>query len=89
MGGSGAHHGMVWPGERLQAENVCAGAVEDDEDLGVGAKLLTKFLHYGVGVGVGAIADHVPFIGECDRLDDFGMNAALLSLAKLRRGFMA
>jgi len=88
MAEAAPHHGMVWPGERLQAENVCAGAVEDDEDLGSGPNCSRNFFTT-VWCRVGAIADHVPFIGECDRLDDFGMNAGLLSLAKLRRGFMA
>ncbi len=42
MSRGGANYGMVRPGQRLQTQNIGAGAVENDEDLGVCAKMLAK-----------------------------------------------
>jgi hypothetical protein len=76
-------------GQRLQAEDVRARAVEDGKDFGSRAESLAEAPRRRAGVVVVAVPDEWPRLMEAIACSTAGCTPALLSLAKLRPGVMA
>src|SRR5713101_2130791 len=64
VGSFGADHRVVRIGQRFQAEAVGGGAVEYDEDVNIGAKVLPEFANRGFRVGIVAVSHSVALIGR-------------------------
>src|SRR5437867_9655111 len=76
--GLGADHGMIGIRQRFQAEAIGSGAVEHDEDVNVGAKMLLKFAYCGFGVGVISVSNRMTLVGGEDSRYDFRMDARVV-----------
>src|SRR5579864_2916993 len=86
---SGAEYRVIRLGQSLQAEDVRSCSVEDGKDLSLGAKVFAEGVDHEGGVGVGAVADHVAFVDECDGFENFGMNAGVVVAGEAANGLHA
>ncbi len=85
--GLGADHGMIGIRQRFQAEAIGSGAVEHDEDVNVGAKMLLKFAYCGFGVGVISVSNRMTLVGGEDSRYDFRMDARVVVAGKAASRF--
>src|SRR5262249_1714122 len=72
-------------GQSFEAEAVGGGAVENDEDLDVRAKMPLEFTNHRCGVRIVAIAHGVALVDGGDRPEDFGVNSGIVVAGKAAR----
>ena len=78
----GAHHGAPAPVHRLQRDDVRARAVEHRERLGGRAEVLADDALQVLGVGVVAVGDLVPAVGQRERGKHLRVNAGVVVTGK-------
>ena len=78
VGSFAADYRVIRVGQCLQAETVGGGAVENNKDANVLAKVLLEFANRGIRVRIVSVAHGVALIGSGNRLQDFGMNSGVV-----------
>lgn len=78
MGGGVAEDGVVGAMEVGEGEGIGAGAVEDQEHLGVGFQEIADGLAGVIGPGIGTVGGGVVLIGVADGLPGFGTDGSLV-----------
>lgn len=78
----GADHGMIRIRQRFETEAIGCGAIEYDEDVNVGAKMLLKFAYRGLRITVISISNRMTLVGRDDGLYDFRMDAGIVVAGK-------
>jgi len=73
-----AQHGMIGTSQRLQPQNIRAGAIEGEENCNVGPEMLFESFHRGAGVGVVSVGDYMALIDASDGLQNLGVHTGIV-----------
>jgi hypothetical protein len=74
-------------GDRFQTQAIGRGAVKYEEHLDVCAKLIFESRLRRVGIGVVAVADHMPLVRPVDGLQYRGMDPGIVVAGEAASGF--
>ena len=80
--GLAADHRVISVGQRFQAQAIGSGAIENEEDFNIRAKMLLEFLHRGRGVGIVSIAHRMTLVRFADGFQNFGVNPGIVVAGK-------
>ncbi len=80
-------HRMIGPRQRLQAQHIRRGSVENKENLDVLSKMLAKFSDGRLRVGIISIPHYMTFIRASNRLQHLGMNNRIVVAGKTSHRF--
>ena len=83
----GTEHGVKRPGEGLQTEHICGGAIEDEENGDIVTKVLAEFCHRRFRVGIVAVSDHMALVRVLDGLQRVGMHPGIVVAGKTSAWF--
>lgn len=89
VGHLGADNSLIGTGKRLQAQNICAGAVEYKEDGDARSKMLFELADSGGGEGIVTVADDVSGINASEGGEDVGMDGRVVVAGKTAAGLHA
>jgi len=87
VGGLAADHGLIRFGERLEAEAIRRGAIENKKDIDAGAEVLLEFADRRLGVAVIPIADGMTLVDRRQGAQHLGMDAGVVVAGKAAGGF--